>query len=59
VDPEVGRHLYEQVVCGFLAGKTRVLVTHQVQHLKVYTHVLSTIAILDVKYTVMYVCGKA
>ncbi|KAK9823545.1 hypothetical protein WJX72_003616 [[Myrmecia] bisecta] len=33
VDAHVGRHLMEQCVCGLLAGKTRVLVTHQVQFL--------------------------
>ena len=30
VDPAVGRELFSNVVCGRLAGKTRVLVTHQV-----------------------------
>jgi ABC-type bacteriocin/lantibiotic exporter with double-glycine peptidase domain len=31
VDASVGRHLFERVICGELAGKTRVLVTHQLQ----------------------------
>lgn len=31
VDPAVSRHLYEACIKGVLAGKTRVLVTHQLQ----------------------------
>ncbi|KAK4880096.1 hypothetical protein RN001_008242 [Aquatica leii] len=34
VDTHVGKHLYEQCINGFLANKTRILVTHQVHHLK-------------------------
>ncbi|KAF5307736.1 hypothetical protein FQR65_LT06607 [Abscondita terminalis] len=34
VDTHVGKHLYEECINGFLANKTRILVTHQVQHLK-------------------------
>jgi len=34
VDTEVGRHLFDQGVKGFLQGKTRILVTHQLQYLK-------------------------
>ena len=33
VDAHVGRQLFDQVVCGVLAGTTRVLVTHQVQYI--------------------------
>ncbi|KAJ3033620.1 hypothetical protein HDV00_006018 [Rhizophlyctis rosea] len=29
VDAHVGRHLFEECICGALSGKTRVLVTHQ------------------------------
>lgn len=29
VDPAVGRELFSNVVCGRLAGRTRLLVTHQ------------------------------
>jgi len=29
VDAHVGRHLLEQCICGLMAGKTRILVTHQ------------------------------
>lgn len=34
VDPEVSRRLFEDVICGLLKGSTRILVTHQVHHLK-------------------------
>ncbi|XP_058478651.1 ATP-binding cassette sub-family C member 4-like [Solea solea] len=34
VDAEVGRHLFEQCICGLLKNKTRILVTHQLQYLK-------------------------
>ncbi|XP_019724109.1 ATP-binding cassette sub-family C member 4 isoform X2 [Hippocampus comes] len=34
VDAEVGRHLFEQCICGVLKSKPRILVTHQLQYLK-------------------------
>uniref|UniRef100_G3PLJ6 Multidrug resistance-associated protein 4 n=1 Tax=Gasterosteus aculeatus aculeatus TaxID=481459 RepID=G3PLJ6_GASAC len=34
VDAEVGRHLFEQCICGLLKNKSRILVTHQLQYLK-------------------------
>ncbi|XP_037646450.1 multidrug resistance-associated protein 4-like isoform X3 [Sebastes umbrosus] len=34
VDAEVGRHLFEECICGFLRKKPRILVTHQLQYLK-------------------------
>lgn len=33
VDAHVGRHLFDECICGLLAGSTRVLVTHQLQFL--------------------------
>ncbi|CAK6978679.1 ATP-binding cassette sub-family C member 4-like isoform X1 [Scomber scombrus] len=33
VDAEVGRHLFEQCICGLLKNKPRILVTHQLQYL--------------------------
>jgi ATP-binding cassette, subfamily C (CFTR/MRP), member 1 len=33
VDVHVSRHIFEECIVGYLAGKTRVLVTHQVQYL--------------------------
>lgn len=40
VDAEVGRHLFEQCICGFLRKKPRILVTHQLQYLKAADHIL-------------------
>uniref|UniRef100_A0A8C3G639 ATP-binding cassette, sub-family C (CFTR/MRP), member 4 n=1 Tax=Cyclopterus lumpus TaxID=8103 RepID=A0A8C3G639_CYCLU len=34
VDAEVGRHLFEKCICGFLKNKLRILVTHQLQYLQ-------------------------
>ncbi|XP_071783118.2 ATP-binding cassette sub-family C member 4-like isoform X1 [Centroberyx gerrardi] len=34
VDTEVGRHLFEECICGLLKKKPRILVTHQLQYLK-------------------------
>ena len=34
VDPEVGKRIFEECICGFLKNKTRILVTHQLQYLK-------------------------
>ncbi|KAJ3584308.1 hypothetical protein NHX12_014804 [Muraenolepis orangiensis] len=40
VDAEVGRHIFEQCICGILKNKTRILVTHQLQFLKVADQIL-------------------
>jgi ATP-binding cassette subfamily C (CFTR/MRP) protein 4 len=34
VDPRVARHLFDQVICGVLRGKPRILVTHQLQFVR-------------------------
>ncbi|PNF26824.1 hypothetical protein B7P43_G17385 [Cryptotermes secundus] len=34
VDAHVGRHLFNDCICDFLQGKTRLLVTHQLQYLQ-------------------------
>ncbi|CAL9690131.1 unnamed protein product [Knipowitschia caucasica] len=34
VDSEVGRHLFDECICGLLKKKPRILVTHQLQYLK-------------------------
>jgi ABC-type multidrug transport system fused ATPase/permease subunit len=34
VDTHVGRHLFDDCICDFLQGKTRLLVTHQLQYLQ-------------------------
>lgn len=33
VDSEVGRHIFDQCIMGYLANKPRILVTHQLQYL--------------------------
>ncbi|KAM4560261.1 ATP-binding cassette sub-family C member 4-like [Odontesthes bonariensis] len=40
VDAEVGRHLFEQCICGLLKNKPRILVTHQLQYLKTADQIL-------------------
>ncbi|CAL8390196.1 unnamed protein product, partial [Gadus morhua 'NCC'] len=40
VDSEVGRHLFEECICGVLKKKPRILVTHQLQYLKAAHHIL-------------------
>ncbi|XP_040888565.1 multidrug resistance-associated protein 4 [Toxotes jaculatrix] len=40
VDAEVGRHLFEQCICGLLRNKPRILVTHQLQYLKAASEIL-------------------
>ncbi|XP_075905473.1 ATP-binding cassette sub-family C member 4-like [Nelusetta ayraudi] len=40
VDAEVGKHLFEQCVCGLLKNKCRILVTHQLQHLRTADQIL-------------------
>ncbi|XP_062616989.1 ATP-binding cassette sub-family C member 4-like isoform X2 [Saccostrea cucullata] len=34
VDTDVGSHLFQKCICDFLKGKTRILVTHQLQYLR-------------------------
>lgn len=40
VDTNVGKHIFEKCVNGFLAGKLCILVTHQLQYLKNVDHVI-------------------
>uniref|UniRef100_A0A3B4U443 Multidrug resistance-associated protein 4 n=1 Tax=Seriola dumerili TaxID=41447 RepID=A0A3B4U443_SERDU len=40
VDAEVGKHLFEQCICGLLKNKCRVLGTHQLQHLRAADQIL-------------------
>ncbi|PWA31974.1 hypothetical protein CCH79_00018855, partial [Gambusia affinis] len=40
VDTEVGKHLFEQCICGLLQNKCRVLVTHQLQYLQAADKIL-------------------
>eukprot|EP01147_Barroeca_monosierra_P004350 gene4350-6642_t len=43
VDAHVGKHLFDKCICGILSNKTRILVTHQLQHL----HRVDTLVLLD------------
>jgi ABC-type transport system involved in cytochrome bd biosynthesis fused ATPase/permease subunit len=45
VDTHVGRHLFDDCICDFLQGKTRLLVTHQLQYLQAADNIviLSTV----------------
>uniref|UniRef100_A0A8C7VS14 Multidrug resistance-associated protein 4 n=1 Tax=Oncorhynchus mykiss TaxID=8022 RepID=A0A8C7VS14_ONCMY len=40
VDAEVGKHLFEQCICGILKNKPRILVTHQLQYLQAANQIL-------------------
>jgi ATP-binding cassette subfamily C (CFTR/MRP) protein 4 len=40
VDPHVSKHLFEDCITGFLKGKTVILVTHQLHHLKQVDHIV-------------------
>ncbi|XP_064615566.1 ATP-binding cassette sub-family C member 4-like [Liolophura sinensis] len=40
VDAEVGRHIFEKVIMGYLRDKPRILVTHQLQYLTVADEIL-------------------
>ncbi|XP_072393683.1 ATP-binding cassette sub-family C member 4-like [Diabrotica undecimpunctata] len=40
VDIHVSKHLYDECINGYLGNKTRVLVTHQVHHLKDADHIV-------------------
>lgn len=34
VDAHVGKHMFEECIDNYLRGKTRILVTHQLQYLR-------------------------
>lgn len=40
VDTHVGKQLFEECIMGYLKGKTRILVTHQLQFLKGADHII-------------------
>lgn len=40
VDAHVGSRIVDECICGFLKGKTRILVTHQIQYLKVADEII-------------------
>nr|CAD7589683.1 unnamed protein product [Timema genevievae] len=40
VDTHVGKHLFEECITSYLRGKARILVTHQLQHIKYADHIV-------------------
>lgn len=40
VDTHVAKHLYDECINGYLGNKTRILITHQIQHLKDADHII-------------------
>uniref|UniRef100_A0A3P8RCJ0 Multidrug resistance-associated protein 4 n=1 Tax=Astatotilapia calliptera TaxID=8154 RepID=A0A3P8RCJ0_ASTCA len=40
VDAEVGKHLFDKCICGLLKNKCRILVTHQLRHLREVDQIL-------------------
>ncbi|KAF2073022.1 hypothetical protein CYY_005668 [Polysphondylium violaceum] len=40
VDPEVGKHLFDHCIQGMMQGKTRILVTHQLQFIPSADHIV-------------------
>ncbi|XP_044728782.1 ATP-binding cassette sub-family C member 4-like [Chrysoperla carnea] len=40
VDTHVGKHLFQECIETFLHGTTRILVTHQIQHLQKVNHII-------------------
>uniref|UniRef100_A0A3Q3G2R2 Multidrug resistance-associated protein 4 n=1 Tax=Labrus bergylta TaxID=56723 RepID=A0A3Q3G2R2_9LABR len=52
VDAEVGRHLFEECICGLLRKKPRILVTHQLQYLKAADQI---VVLKEVSDTYVYV----
>ena len=40
VDAKVGKHIFENCICGMLSGRLRILTTHQLQYLKRADHVV-------------------
>ncbi|XP_044727746.1 ATP-binding cassette sub-family C member 4-like [Chrysoperla carnea] len=41
VDVNVGKHIFHECIEKYLKGKTRVLVTHQIQHLQNVNHIIA------------------
>ena len=50
LDAHVGKHVFEKVICQQLAGRTRILVTHQVQY---WSHPAVTRTIFDFGYALV------
>lgn len=62
VDANVGKQLFEGCIRGYLNGRTRVLVTHQIHFLKaadiiIILNEVNILCIISVYYLEMYVCN--
>lgn len=40
VDAHVGKHMFEECIAKYLKGKTRILVTHQLQYLQAVDRII-------------------
>lgn len=40
VDAHVGKHMFEECLTKYLSGKTRILVTHQLQYLRTVDRII-------------------
>uniref|UniRef100_A0A674EJH8 Multidrug resistance-associated protein 4 n=1 Tax=Salmo trutta TaxID=8032 RepID=A0A674EJH8_SALTR len=56
VDAEVGRHLFEQCICGILKNKPRILVTHQLQYLQAVDQILVLKEVCSWQNLTFYIC---
>lgn len=54
VDIHVSKRLYEDCINGYLANKTRILVTHQVFYLRDNDHIIILNNVSDVDNTILY-----
>lgn len=59
VDIHVAKHLFDECIMGYLARKTRILITHQVQHLKEADRIvlMENVSALEITYEVAEFTG--
>ena len=53
VDTRVARHLYGKCITEYLHGKTRILVTHQLQFLKRADHIIVLDRVSNIEYSIV------
>ena len=53
VDTRVARHLYGKCITEYLHGKTRILVTHQLQFLKRADHIVVLDRVSNIEYSLV------
>lgn len=58
VDIHVSKHLFDKCINGYLANKTRILVTHQVHHLKDADHIviLNNVSLICFLFFSVFIC---